>query len=205
MEIFSEMLRSKEVFIALVTAVFTVIYAFAVKHFLLASRERRKEREKMLYESISKGMHAGTLESVEDFINVYKGVYDLSADDVSHRAGLARVLRQYITKIISDDSLAPIDAKKLKAFATAVLKRIEAESPFIELPAAERNLLLDIERFIKANDSANASVKLQDLAGLIEVRQEAMVRLQSSNKWSVPLAAVGLVLTIVFGIISIVK
>lgn len=205
MEIFSEMLRNKEVFIALLTAIFTVIYALAGKHFLLVNRERRKEREKKLYESISQGMRTGTLESVEDFINVYKGVYDLGADDVSHRAGLARVLRQYITKIISDDSLAPIDAKKLKAFATAVLKRIEAESPFIELPPAERNLLLDIERFIKANDAANASVKLQDLAGLIEVRQDAMVHLQSSNKWSVPLAVIGLVLTVIFGIISIIK
>jgi len=136
---------------------------------------------------------------------IYKGVYDVGADDVSHRAGLARVLRQYITKVISDSSVEAGETKKLKTFATAVLKRIETESPFAELPAAERNLLLDIDRFIRANDRDSASTKLQDLASLIEVRQDAMDRLQSSNKWSVPLAVIGLVLTVLFGIVSLVK
>ena len=201
----TEMLHNKEVFTTLAAVIFTVIYAFAAKSFLLRSRERRKWRETQLNDAISQGIRSGTLETVEDFINVYKGVYDVGADDVSHRAGLARVLRQYITKVISDSSVEAGETKKLKTFATAVLKRIETESPFAELPAAERNLLLDIDRFIRANDRDSASTKLQDLASLIEVRQDAMDRLQSSNKWSVPLAVIGLVLTVLFGIVSLVK
>ncbi|WP_439887822.1 hypothetical protein ACSX1C_00800 [Pseudomonas sp. MBLB4123] len=205
METFSFLLQTKESLIGVVTAIFTVIYVFAAQKFLLANRERRKTRETQLFDTISQGIRNGALESVEDLINVYKGVYTLGTDDISHRAGLAKVLREYIVKIVSDATIDSQEAKDLKEFATIVIKKIESESPFAELPAAERNLLLDVERFIKAADQASASAKLQDLAGLIEVRQDSMNRLQSSNKWSVPLAVIGLVFTIIFGIVSLIK
>jgi len=199
------LLVNRETFIALGAAIFTAAYAYTAQKVLFSGREQRKKREAQLYEAISQGMHSGALESIEDFVNVYKGIHELGSDDISHRAGLAKVLREFIVKVVANTSLEASETRRLKGFATAVLKRIEAESPFAELPAAERNLLLDIDRFIKANDNASAITKLQDLAGLVEVRQDSLSRLQSANKWSVPLAAIGLVLTVVFGIISLFK
>ena len=43
------------------------------------------------------------------------------------------------------------------------------------------------------------------MAGLIEARQDSIERLEKSNKWAIPLAVIGLFLTIVFGVISIFK
>ena len=37
------------------------------------------------------------------------------------------------------------------------------------------------------------------------VRQDALERLQASNKWSIPLTVVGLVLTVICGVISLAK
>jgi hypothetical protein len=58
---------------------------------------------------------------------------------------------------------------------------------------------------VRAGDKDSAAKKLEDLEGLIEVRQDALERLQNSNKWSIPLTFIGLVRTVVFGIISLIK
>lgn len=189
--IFEEFLQNKEVLAALGTIVFIVIYSFAAQKFLFAARERRKRRDTQLHEAISNGLRSRTLVTVEDFVNVYKGVYGLGADDVSYRAGLAKVLREYIVKVVSDSTQKSEDIRRLKDYTSAVLKRIETETPFADLPPAERNLILDIDRFLIANDQDSATSKLQDLAGLIEVRQESLERLQGTNKWSIPLATIG--------------
>lgn len=192
-------------FTVLFAVVFTVAYAYAAQHFLLRSRERRREKQRDLYGAISQGLQSGALESVEDLINVYKGVHELGADDITYRAGLSRALREFLVTIVSDTDTPPEKLKDLKSKASAALKQIEADAPYAELPAAERNLIVDIKRFVDNGDKESASRKLEDLAGLVEVRQDALERLQNSNKWSVPLAAIGLALTIIFGIVSVIK
>lgn len=204
MELF-EFSQYKELVAVIVGTIVTVLYAYTTKRFLLLSRRRKAALGFRLREAISHGLKSGTLTSVDDFVNIYKGVYGLGADDVSYRAGLAKALRQYIVEIVSDEELEPAAAVRLKDAATDILSRIEAESPFAEVPAAERNLLLDVSRFARSNDHASVIRKLEDLAGLIEVRQDSLERVQASNKWSIPLATIGLILTVVFGVISLLK
>jgi hypothetical protein len=91
----------------------------------------------------------------------------------------------------------------LKIKIKELLRLIETETPFAGLPAAERNLVLDARKFIETNELGAATQKVDDLANLIEARQDAYEKLQSSNKWSVPLAIIGLVLTVVFGVMSL--
>ncbi len=200
-----EALQSKDALAAFAGAATAALYAFAFKYFLTRARQRRRLKEFKLHNAISTGLSNETLTTVEDFVNVYKGVHGLGADDISYRAGLAKALREYIVQVVSDDEINPQQANQLKSSASAILARIEAESPFADLPPAERNLLIDVSGFIQANDQQSALRKLEDLAGLIEVRQDSLERVQTSNKWSIPLAAVGLILTIIFGLISIFK
>jgi len=186
-------------------AVAVAAYVVTAQQFLRRSRERRKERQVELHKAISKGLSAETLESVEDFINIYKGVHGLGADDISYRAGLGRTLREYLVHLVGDESIGAEKRRTMKVQVNLVLKQIESETPFADLPAAERNLIIDTQRFVNGGDSASANQKLQDLAGLIEARQDALERLQSSNKWSIPLAVIGLVLTVIFGVISLIQ
>lgn len=178
-------------------------YVFAAQYFLRISRERRNKRQEALHNAISRGLLNGALETVEDFVNVYKGVHGLSADDITYRAGLGRNLREYLVRLVSDDKMEAKDVRLLKEKINVILKQIEAEAPFADLPAAERNLIIDVQKFVGSGDVHSANQKLQDLAGLVEVRQDALERLQASNKWSIPLAIIGLVLTVIFGIVSL--
>lgn len=191
--------RSSTVMIAVAVSA----YVFAAQYFLRISRERRNKRQETLHNAISKGLLNGALESVEDFVNVYKGVHGLSADDITYRAGLGRNLREYLVRLVSDDKMEAQEVRLLKEKINVILKQIEAEAPFADLPAAERNLIIDVQKFVGSGDVHSANQKLQDLAGLVEVRQDALERLQASNKWSIPLAIIGLVLTVIFGIVSL--
>ena len=196
-------LLDRQTLLAAFTAAFTVVYVITAQRFLLQSRERRKRREFEQHEAISKGLLNGAIESIDDLINVYKGINGLSADDISYRAGLGKFLREYLAKLVSSDDLGHDQIKELKDKVNSFLKKIDEESPFADLPAAERNLILDVQRFVSVGDNASAFRKLEDLAGLIEVRQDGFEKLQNSNKWSIPLAVIGLVLTVVFGVASL--
>ena len=197
--------QNREWVIGVFAVVFTVVYAYAAQHLLLQLRRRRDKRRKTLSMAVSKSLLNGTVDSAHDLVNLYKGVHGLGADDLSYRAGLARALREYLVSIMTDSSLDVEEARQLKTLASDLLQQVELESPYADLPAAERNLLMDIRVLLRAGERDSATAKLEDLSGLIGVRQDAVERLQSSNKWAVPLAAVGLFLSVVFGIISLIK
>ena len=205
MSILSAIFNNDSLLSTVGAAVAVAAYVFAAQMFLLKTRERRIRRKQELHNAIAKGLLNGSLETVEDFANIYKGVHELSVDDITYRAGLGRALREYLVKLVSSDDIEPKDVRFLKEKINVILKQIESEAPFADLPAAERNLIIDVQRFVSSGDANSANQKLQDLAGLVEVRQDALERLQNSNKWSMPLAVIGLVLTVVFGVVSLLK
>lgn len=191
--------------LSLLMGIASAVYVITASKFLARSRERRKARQEEQRHKITKGLLNGSIESFEDLVNVYKGVNGLGSDDKSYCFGLSKFLREYISNIVALDDLDYEHARILKNKATDFLHHIDKESPFVDLPPAERNLLIDIQRFIDVNDSQSALRKLESLAGLIEARQDGFDKLQASNRWSIPLAMIGLVFTIIFGITSLIK
>ena len=181
---------------------FTVVYITFSFYYLTRVRRRRQEKDQKLKQAISSGLVNGQIEGVDDLVNLYRGVTNSSDDDVSYKAGVSRVLRRLLVALASDpEGTQP--KRMLKIKIKELLRLIETETPFAGLPAAERNLVLDARKFIETNELGAATQKVDDLANLIEARQDAYEKLQSANKWSVPLAIIGLVLTVVFGVMSL--
>ncbi len=163
------------------------------------------KRKLKLYKAISVGFQNATVDSMTDLTNLYKGVYNLGTDDTSHIPGLTRILRQYLVSLISENHLDTAEILKLKEKANGLLKQIESDIPFADLPTTERNLILDIQHTLNYDDKSIALQKIQELAGQIEIRQNALKSLQRSNRWSIPLAIIGLVLTLFFGVVSLIQ
>ncbi|MBB1410207.1 MULTISPECIES: hypothetical protein [unclassified Pseudoalteromonas] len=201
----TQLFSDEKFVLSVFTAAFTVVYAVTAQRILFRSRERRKDRKSRLWETLSAGFSNGTLNTVDDVVNIYKGIHELGGEDVSYRAGLAKYLREYLVNVISSKDREADEISAIKDKVTGIIDAIETESPYSDVPAAERNLIVDVQKFIAHNDQESAREKLSDLAGLIEVRQDSLDRVQASNKWSVPLAVIGLVLTVVFGVISLIK
>ncbi|MBI5724905.1 MAG: hypothetical protein HZA50_13175 [Planctomycetes bacterium] len=203
---FFDFISNKDLLV-IFTIIFTVVYGYTTAFFLYRIRRRRLRNLFTFYKAISVGLNDGTIQTLEDFINIYKGIHGLSSDDTTYRQGLVRLLRRFIVDLVLREThiREPALIIAYKEKLTKLIEEMARNEPFVNLPNAERTVLNDVSKMIELGDTKNAIHKLEEIAGLIEARQDSIERLEKSNKWAIPLATIGLILTIVFGIISIFK
>ncbi len=173
-------------------------------------KARREESNTRLFKALQEGLKSGSITTIDDVVNVYKGVSGLSSEDLSYRYGLSSRLREFLVGVISkeknimDGTLDDETVRDWKQRITEFISQNEALSPYADLPPAERNLLNDITTFIERNDIESVKRKFSELAGMIQARNSDLERMGSINRWTVPLSIVGLTLTVVFGILALI-
>ncbi len=87
---------------------------------------------------------------------------------------------------------------------TNFIKENETTNPYTDLPDTERSIINDLSAFNKLGDQNSINRKLSELSSVIITRHEQQKKIENLNKWSIPLAIIGMVLTIIFGILSII-
>lgn len=190
----------KEIFIL----VFGIAYAIVFKTLLDKIRKRKKERNDKFFSALNSGFENGTIESYEDIVNIYEGITRMSTDDDGFKYGLKRWLKEYLVEIISkkeEDGKSLIDKKQK---VTDFIIRNEEIAPYDDIPIAEKNLLLDIITFSKEGKQDAIKRKIDELSGIIKTKNDVLGKIQNSNKYSTILAVVGLILTIIFGILALI-
>lgn len=84
---------------------------------------------------------------------------------------------------------------------------IESENkikPFDSLPSEERRLLKGLKDSIVNNASLeNTYYFIDELSTVLSIRNSEYEKSHQTNKWSVPLAVIGFLLTIIFGLMGI--
>lgn len=201
-----EQLIAKDKILSIFAIVFTVMYGFAASLLLKKLKERRLNRKNMFIETFIKGISEETIENSEDLLNVYSGITQLSTEDLSNKQGLNKWLREILAKLINGEVGKELDSNKIltiKQKITEFINTNEKTSPFSDLPDTERNILNDINSYNKSNDNESINRKLNELSSVIVTRYEQQKKIENLNKWSIPLAVIGLMLTIFFGILSI--
>lgn len=193
---------------ALWITVFTVMYSYSVTYLLRRRREKKKEEKRSFHKTLVAGLKSGAVSSIDDIINVYKGVTGIHVDDVSYRYGLSRQLRKFLVDLVSGDLDPDLDDQAIvqwKEKITEFIKTNEEISPYADLPSAERSVLSDVAAFLEKNDKDSAKRKLAELGGMIQARHDDIQKIQNVNKYSVPLSVIGMILTITFGLLAIFK
>ena len=200
-EILSKIITDyKEIFIL----VFGIAYAVVFKTLLDRIRKRKKERNDKFFSALNSGFENGTIETYEDIVNIYEGITRMSTDDDGFKYGLKRWLKEYLVEIISKkegDGISLIDKKQK---VTEFIRRNEEIAPYDDIPVAEKNLLLDIITFAKEGKQEAIKRKIDELSGIIKTKNDVLGKIQNSNKYSTILAVVGLILTIIFGILALI-
>lgn len=186
---------------------FLIVYTYTIFDLSRLKRERGRTAEnksKKFYQSLLEGLKTGSITTIEDLINIYKGISELSSEDLSYRYGLSRRLRKFLVDLISKNIDKKIDDETLIKWKQQISEfiRINEEiSPYADLPSVERNLLNDVSAFIERNDTESTKRKLLELAGMIQARTDDLNKIRSINKYSVPLSIIGIILSIIFGLI----
>ena len=173
--------------------------------------ERKHKRKKEFFKALGEGLRIGSIKTIDDVVNIYKGVAGLSSEDLSYRYSLSRQLREFLAGVTSKDKNVIDKAledevirdwtQKLSEF----IKKNEALSPYADLPTAERNVLNDISVYIDKSDLESIKRKSLELAGMIQARNDDLNRIRAINKWTIPLSIFGLIFTVFFGIVVLTK
>ena len=196
-----------DVFINILTALFAAIYAFFVMRLLLKKRiGERDEAKKKFFKALLEGLKIGVINTIDDIENVYRGIGVLSSEEVSYRYRLSRWLREFMVALISKEIEKSIEDKTLiewKEKISGFIQKIEEVSPYSDLPDIERSILIDISTYLENGNRDAVERKLSEIASIIQARNDDLNKIKSTNKWAVPLAVVGMILTVVFGLLSI--
>jgi hypothetical protein len=187
--------------------VVTATYIASALYFFDQIKKRKASRREKFYKSLTEYFKLGLIKTLEDVINIDRGIHSPTNED-GYQQGLSRWLQGYLVYIAANQDKLNNDIeliKNCKEVISQFIKENNRTSPFAELPDSERGVLSDISDFLKADDKEAVFRKLTELSVNIKSKNEVFNQLKSQNKWSIPLAIIGVVLTIIFGTISFIK
>lgn len=94
---------------------------------------------------------------------------------------------------------------EIRNFLMKLYNYIKTENPFLSAPLKEASLMKTLKEAIAINDSVLGVNTLMQLSTEIELKEKSIRKQRKLNELSMIVSGIGVVLTIVFGIISIVK
>ncbi|MEB3057510.1 hypothetical protein [Bacillus pseudomycoides] len=165
-----------------------------------------KEEKDIFYDVLSKGLELNTINTIEDIYNIYKGINNCNSENLNYIHNLNFLLRGFLVRLQAKE-IEGVQPEQIKAWKIKIddfIKKNEELSPFSEIPQAERSMMNDILAYLDRNDNESIKRKLAELSSAIQLRKEEVDKIEKLNTWSIPLAVVGLVLTIIFGIASLI-
>lgn len=205
----------KETFLAVLVVLFSAIYSmlfvFMVKRNRLFSEKLRNilgfssvsERAEKFYKMLMKSLENDLINNIDDVMNMYSGITGFSYSKDEKRYYLGRRLRGFLVYMLKQDGIEKEILKKWKDIVTGFINELETEAPYADVPSSERRVLLEINRSIDNEEYGGIKGRLDDLAGMIQNRNEGLSKATRINRWSVPLTVIGLLLTITFGALSL--
>lgn len=202
------------------TTIITGIYAYFVVHKFVVQKNvfKKKESEvskkvinkkEKFFESLFQGLKSNIINSISDIENIYQGITNLSSESSNYDYSMLQWLKEFLVKVMLkdfDEDLSNDTYNELKDKTTIFIKEYEESSPFSNLPEREKNLFNDLLLYLN-NDKINnehVKTKLKELNSIFQTKANTLDKLERINKWSVPLSIIGLILTILFGIVSII-
>jgi len=202
------------------TTIITGIYAYFVVHKFVVQKNvfKKKENEvskkvikkkEKFFESLFQGLKSNIINSISDIENIYQGITNLSSESSNYDYSMLQWLKEFLVKVMLkdfDEDLSNDTYNELKDKTTIFIKEYEESSPFSNLPEREKNLFNDLLLYLNSDKINNEHVKtkLKELNSIFQTKVNTLDKLERINKWSVPLSIIGLILTILFGIVSII-
>lgn len=169
------------------------LYAAIVALFMIyikSKRHYRKSKREEAYNLIKKGIEEESFDNDGDIFLVYKRL----AQGDYHYNSYADFLESFLIYIRknSDKDTIILISKRI----TPILNKEREEKPYCNIKDRERRILLAIEEASKKNETNSIKHTLIDLSMVIESNQKALDRARLTNKCSIPISIVGLLLTI---------
>jgi len=181
----------EKVFMLLTTALAMYVSMFVM---MLTLRKRKSYRKRTdterAYELLLKGNEQQTLTD-NAIVLVYKRMIAQNYEYVSYIDFLESFLL-YVREKDEDGKLT----NEISNIIGPILEKEKAEKPYSNVRERERRILLAIENSLNKGETISLKNNLNDLSGVIENNQKALDRARKTNKWTVPISIIGVLLTL---------
>lgn len=179
--------------------VVAIVGALVVARQLLFFKNVKKIGSETIYDKIDQKFSSGLITDKVDIQLIINSVS--RAEDETY--SIAPVLEDYYTNrlLISSD----IEDKEISRRYNIIKKIINEENkekPFSGVPDEERRILISIKDALANNDTEAINFNVNELNSVLTTRNRIFENIVRLNKWSVPLAVLGVFFTILFGILS---
>jgi hypothetical protein len=203
MEQLISVLISKSYILILITLALFAFGAYYLSMYLRKHPELFLSPSKKFFNALDKKFDLDLVMDRSDIIVLKNSVSREAASSYSLGPLLEDYLK-YLTVSSSDES----DRNKLKSRYDMVKKIVDEENkekPFADIPEEERRLLRSLKDAVDHNDTQAIHFNLEELRTLISARNKIYARANKINRWSLPIAIIGIITTIFFGYMSIAK
>lgn len=193
--------------VMLLTALTTIAYAIFV--FRLQRRRKREiirkeikpSPRKKFFDTLYGGLGSGLIKTLEDIRHIHEvgpaGAYSLT-----------ELLKEFKIELISSFNSKEYEKEKLLEYSEKVsefIKKTEQRAPFEDLPETEKNILTDVSSLLVDKNRTLIERKLNNLANIIKAKNDELIESRKTSSRATTLATIGLMLTIIFGLLAILK
>ncbi len=191
MEKLFNFIEDDKMLVMLTVVISAYITFFSLYLTVLKSKRRyKKSKREDIYVLVKKGIEEGTLDNDSDIFLIYKRLAHGDSYYNSYTDFLESLLI-YIRKNFDKDTIILVSTK-----ITPILDKEREEKPYSNIKDRERRILLAIEEAFKKNETNSIKHTLVDLSMVIESNQNALDKARRTNRWSIPISIVGVLLTL---------
>ena len=151
---------------------------------------RSKSDKEKAYGLLLKGNEHNTLNNNAISL-IYKRMIERKYDNVSY----LDFLESFIIYVRQEDNDGAL-TKRIEDLIHPILEKERAEKPYPCVKERERRILLAIEDSAAKGETASLKNNLEDLSTVIENNQKSLDRARTTNKWTIPISIVGIILTV---------
>jgi hypothetical protein len=176
--------------------IFTVI----LSRFLAIFRSKREEKKSSskFFEALDKKFDSELVKDQSD-IEILKSAIEREAGTVYSLAPLLEDYLVYLGERGSQESQLSQKYQLIKG----IIASENADKPFADIPEEERRLLIAMRDAIRHDDKGSMSFNLNELSSVISTRSSDYERVLNANRWMKPLAIIGLVASVIFGLLAL--
>jgi len=138
--------------------------------------------------------------NIETIKKIFNSI-DRKSNGVLFKYGFINVLEDYSVSLITDTET---NNDNFYLVIELISEELKGE-PFNNLKSEQRRILLNLQRAIKDNNVETGLYNLNELNDILRIQNEHVYNIEKQNAWSIPLAIIGILISLFFGISSFVK
>ena len=199
-------------FFLLITLLILFYIGYFVFFFSVVLKRNKKKRCLKLFIEIIKTLYEKKLSVEESIIQLQKDYNKLYSDrrcECEYKLiDLLNMIIYYLDSkslpMIEKDIFEEKDIKDIRDFIYNIINTIYLNKPFSSLPEKEASILNNIKISLNTHNSEMGNELLIQLANEIETKENKLIKEQKTSQISILISIIGVVLTVVFGILSFV-